>query len=285
LGAHDMVLTDTRTISAANIDTISIKYFSDDITLYASETDEVVIKEYKNYTPKSNQATKVTTGDNKIMIAGDKWCNLFSGLLLQKSRVEIYLPIDYAGALLVSVSSGDINSELILSLATFTASCSSGDIVLNGIIAENISMSASSGDIVLNEITAKSISLSASSGDLTLQKATGQLKADVTSGDIRISAFTGAGKIHASSGNLNLGLLQLTGDIKLGTSSGDVELNIPDTVGFYFEVKASSGDIETYFDDKLTYEKRKKHATGEIGDNARYNLQVKVTSGDVKVDR
>lgn len=277
-----MELIDTKTISLADIDTLKIKYYSDDIIFYAGEENELVVKEYKNFDPGRNHVTKVSTDNHMITITGYRWNGMWNGFGNHKSRVEVYLPEAYSADLSVAASSGDISSDILFKLANFSASCSSGDIVLKDVTAENISISVSSGDVTLEKAEGN-LSVDASSGDIKIQKVVGQSSVVATSGDIKILGLSGSGSIESSSGDADLTLDELTGDIEMVASSGEISLRLPETMSFHFKADVSSGDIKTFFDDKLTYDNRKKHASGDVGANAEYNVNMQASSGDITV--
>jgi lia operon protein LiaG len=278
----NMELTDTKTISLADIDTIKIKYYSDDIKFYAGEGNELVVKEYKNFDPGKNHVTEVSTDNHMIAITGYRWNGLWNGIGNHRSRVEVYLPEGFSGDLSVAASSGDISSDILFKVAAFSASCSSGDIVLKDITAANINIAVSSGDITLQKAEGN-LSVDASSGDIKIQKAIGEFSVVATSGDIKIRGLSGSGNIESSSGDADLTLDELTGDIDMVASSGDISLMLPENMSFHFKADVSSGDIDTSFDDKLSYDDRKKHASGDVGANAEYNVNMEASSGDITV--
>lgn len=257
-------LTDSRTIDMQDIESINITYSSDDLILYTGDSNELTIKEYRNFTPK--RKTNVITDSNRIIVEGPRWDYSLAGIFGRRSRVEIYLPSDYSGDLEVAASSGDISSDAAFHLSSFRASCNSGD-------------------ITFNEVNTETITLHASSGDISLKRGSGQLKATVNSGDITISSFSGSGSIRTSSGDSEVILKELTGDFDMIASSGDMDLKLPAEVKFKFEADASSGDIDTFFNDKLEFSNQKKHASGEVGDQAQFSIKMKVSSGDINVSQ
>ena len=75
----------------------------------------------------------------------------------------------------------------------------------------------------MDSITAQTGVLDVRSGNIDLQQYTGQLEADV------------------SSGNLTIQMDELSDDVKVEVSSGHVELDLPDHADFTLDGNVSSG--------------------------------------------
>lgn len=298
-------LVNTQNIDLENIDSISIKYQSDDITFYTSDTNELILKEYMNFNPDKYQLANIARGSNQIKIKGGNR-NFNIGFLFpgHYSKTEVYLPSKYAGILSVGTSSGNIDSDFSFSLATFEASSTSGDISVNEIYAEDITISSNSGNITFLKADGKrefsstsgdikvfdgtgDSNFSSNSGNITIDKTNGQLKVNASSGDIQITSLSGGGDFNTSSGNLNLEFSEDTNaindDIKISASSGNVTLKLPSALNFNFTAQTSSGDIRTFYDDGLTYNKKGNHATGTVGDNPDVTIGIKTNSGNIRI--
>lgn len=333
-GESKLQLVNTLTLGMKEIDSIRIKYYYDDVVFYKSNSDELVVKEFKNFTPEKSNLARSNNNGNKVTIMGDD--NTASWFTRRDGRAEIYLPKEYSGKLDISTTSGNISSDLLLKAPAFQISSNSGDIALNKVYAKNINASTSSGNITFNRAEGKrdisstsgdievyngsgdsSFSTSSgyitiensdgvldatansgdieihhskgdkelktSSGYITLDDSDGFVKATASSGDISVTGARGGAEIKTSSGYINLELTKLTDNIKLTASSGDVELRLPTATAFQFTASASSGDIETSFDDSLSYNKKGNHATGMVGENPITSINIQTTSGYINV--
>lgn len=337
-------LVNTQTVALDGIDDISIEYQADDVVFYTSDSEELILKEYMNFTPKEDELTRINSSRSRLTLKGRVYNNyshwLFS--MNRSSRMEIYLPSEYSNALSVSSSSGDISSDLIFHVTGFSASSTSGDISLNEVYAERITSSASSGEITYQTAEGErsfsstsgdiridsgngNTSASSTSGSITIKNANGELSAAASSGDIRIEASSGkkdvettSGEIvitdsdgyteaSASSGDIRISKLAGAGrfgttsgeilvdfaddaaaindDIRVGASSGDVSLTIPKELQFDFSAEVSSGEIDTFFDNQLSYSKDDKNAYGTIGANPSIQLDISTTSGNIRVNQ
>ncbi len=337
----NLKLVNTQNISLDGIDALNVNYTSDDVVLYTGDTGELIIKEYMSFTPVKDELTKITKSGGTIRVEGGRdriarWFFTFG----YSSRVEIYLPSGYRGELSVSTSSGDIDSDIVLSLSNCEVSCSSGDIKLREIYADNIKVSTSSGDISIGKaegisrITASSgdikllggagdtriatssgditvagfmgfLNAEASSGDISvtssagekeikttsgqidLQDSSGYVHIKASSGDVRITKFQGFGSFETTSGSIKIEYAEaysIEEDITVKASSGDVTLILPEKAQFNFEAKTSSGDIRTHIVDRLSFSKDDKHAYGSNGSDPLFDLDIKTTSGDIRIN-
>lgn len=342
-GFYDLKLVNEQTAPLDGVDQISIEYHADDVEFFTSDTNELILKEYMSFTPDEDELTRITQSGSRLKLKG-RIHDDFNWLThpTYGSRMEIYLPADYQGAMDASTSSGDIDSSLVFTLSKLKLSANSGDIMINEVTAAQIDLSTSSGNITVakaegaRKFSANSGSIevyggagdtsaSTSSGNIVIESSSGLLEAEANSGNIvirdsngekdlsttsgnieiedsvgytkasassgRIGAenFTGAGRFKTNSGDLRLEFEDapeaVTGDIIVNTSSGRVELTIPAALQFNFSADTSSGSINTFFDDKLSFSDREHHAEGSVGTAPNINLQVETTSGNIEVDQ
>ena len=335
----DADLVKTTNLSMEGISSINLEYLSDDIFFYESDTSELILKEYMNINPEENELTKIRQSASEIRLLGGKR-RIHWGFNNYNGYVEVYLPADYHGSISSSSSSGNIESELVLRLSELNASCSSGDIRLNEVYADDIRTATSSGNILIQvaqgnrsfasssgDIEVKggdgdseasstsgnitfengigALNASASSGDITIEAVNGEKDLETTSGeinvsdcggytsatassgDIRIQELAGAGEFETTSGSINVSFTKdMTANsesISAESSSGDVTLKLPLGLSFQFNARTSSGDIDTFFDDSLNYQKDGDRAEGTVGTTPTFDLELSTSSGNITV--
>lgn len=291
-------LVNTQNISLENIDSINIKYYSDDIKFYTSDTDELILKEYRVDNDEDRLATIETNG-NELSIVGAKFNMHFIvfGFNNSYNRVEVYLPSGYTGSLSASSTSGEINSDLALKLKQCNLSCSSGDIDMNEIYAEDINVSTSSGEIIIQRAEGKrSISstsgdirvkggsgdstFSSSSGEIIVEKSQGLLNVDTTSGDIKITDSKGEKTIETSSGEVIVE--KSSGIINASTASGDVRINALDGGG---NISTTSGEVKfelSELSDDINVNTSSGDVTLNLPETVSCDFSADTTSGDIK---
>lgn len=354
------------------IDSISISYdmSSNDIYLHEGEGSTLTIREYNEAELKENELSTVTVKGSRLEIKGKgrNYRNYSAGFFrigYGGGYTEIWLPASYKGELALATSSGDISSDMDIALEKdLKASTTSGDIGMQDIAAENVSLECSSGGIRIDNInterngTAGNISMATTSGDIAVKQLAGETRigcssgcvtadgiignaqiettsgditvqridgnaevgassgrvkikegsggrsirttsGDVTlegadspweihtsSGEVWLKAQKGGGGIETTSGDVNLELVELTGALDIGCSSGYVNIKLSQDNAFTFSADTSSGDISTFFDDDLNFSKRGNNAQGTYGQNSQGNsIQIGTTSGDVKITK
>jgi DUF4097 and DUF4098 domain-containing protein YvlB len=104
-----------------------------------------------------------------------------------------------------------------------------------------------SGNVDLSNINGD-VRLVAISSNITIQCVKGDVAGRVLSGHIAVSNIDGDVELNASSGALSFtGAIRPEGRYRLKVLSGNVEMNIPDRVGFTAVLSAYSGGLETDF--------------------------------------
>ncbi|MCM1256836.1 MAG: DUF4097 domain-containing protein [Roseburia sp.] len=325
----DLNLILEKEIALEGIENISVLYHmnSNDIFLHESEGDTLTVKEYSNAKPRDDQISTVTVKGDSLEIKGKKrnqtgffW---FFGSRDTRGYTEIWLPASYGGSLELSTASGDIDSDVDLSLTkNLTAASSSGEIILPSVTADYANLESSSGNIRIENmyVTARETCISTSSGDVTVQNLDGNASVDTSSGnvtildgngnrkistssgdtrlygdtttwdictssgEVQLEAKQGWGTIAATSGDMRLELEMLTGLLSLQSSSGDVNVELSKDNAFRFEADTSSGDIGTFFDNDLNFSKKGNHADGTYGENpGETEILIQTSSGDVRI--
>lgn len=196
----------------------------------------------------------------------------------------------------ISTTSGDITVEQ--ARGETKISSTSGEIRVSALEGP-LRTSTTSGDITLGQVTG-SITLSTTSGEIRLEEGEGDLDAESTSGDIRVGILAGSfrmsttsgeltvsragsfGRAHSVSGDIRVFLEDLTGDLDVSTTSGAVDLAFPGTADFRFRFSTTSGECGTFFDDALSFDKKRKNAEGELGAGT-HSVEISTVSGDLDI--
>lgn len=300
-GMNNLKLVNTQTADLEGIDSITLKYASDDIVFYTSENEELVLKEYMNFTPDENELTAIERNGSKLRLEGrkDNGGNWFFGAN-RNSRMEVYLPGDYNGSLSAGTSSGCIDSDLVFQLKEFEASCSSGDIKLNEVNADNITAATSSGYITFKKAEGRrrfsassgdikilggsgDTEVSTSSGYITIENSAGVLRAKASSGDITVRGAYGEKNINTSSGYITVE--DAKGYIKASASSGDIRISDNEGAG---SISTTSGYIDADFGNNIAaitediyIESSSGDAKIRIPESLAFDFRAKTSSGDI----
>ncbi len=225
----DYSLVLEKEIPAKDIRSLKIDYSmtSNDVFFYAGEGEDILIREYMNYTPNENKLTSVNKSGSELIIKGAKRTFLFFfSIRSGGAYTEIYLPAGFAESLddiQVKTSSGKQDSEIAFDMKNkFEFSSVSGDIHFPGIAASKAEGSTVSGCILIDSLAAKRNSFSVISGDVTFKQSKGELALSSTSGNIWLNDQQGDLDISTVSGDITLA--KVSGNMNLSTTSGEIRL-------------------------------------------------------------
>ncbi len=188
-----------------------------------------------------------------------------SNFLFSNSNLalNIQIPVSYENKLKIISTSGDVAIQQ-LKLKNLAFDLSSGDAKFKDLTVDKFEYKCSSGDLNGDNITTKSTVLHISSGNIVMKNFSGDLKANDSSGDIKVQY-----KTFNNSVNINI-------------SSGNVELSLPGNSEFGLNASISSGDIECNFPIVLTGECMQNKLQGVVGkDNNKINIEI--SSGDIRI--
>lgn len=166
-----------------------------------------------------------------------------------------------------------------------------GDLSVDGISFQNLDINTGSGDVVLQNLKGNSMVTNNSLGDLTLANINliDTLKLSASSGKIDLNNVGAkTGDMDNSLGNLTLQQCSFSGDVKMGSSSGNVTFQALDVSG-NLTIDNSLGDVKGSLKKPRSY--YTIHSSVSLGNNnlgsskgGQKNLTVKTSSGDVEID-
>jgi lia operon protein LiaG len=196
-----------------------------------------------------------------------KW---FEGGLpfLNKSKLTIYIPEDYDRDMSIEIGSGNLaysgpSKNQPMELDDLKVELSSGNVQLENLTTKTFKHDGSSGNIQIDSLTTDTGILDISSGNINLENYIGELKADL------------------SSGNLAVQMDKMIGLIEIEVSSGKVSLDLPHDANFTLNGEVSSGHINSKLPLKDKVED-KKNLKGTYG-NGKYDIDLDVSSGSIDI--
>lgn len=253
-------LVNTQEIPLGKVQRISVSYISEDITLYETEGDTVILKEYFNDNDPEVFA-QITADDDTISIrSGDR------PLMLNFLRgyVEVYLPKSFFGVLNLKTVSGKLHATGRLVLSELAMSNTSGRIQLDGATAGNVVLSSISGSIEVGAMEALA-------------------SVSTTSGSINITRAAGDGTFKSVSGSVNVNYHAVTGDITASSTSGRVRLTVPSLLSFSLDARSISGRVDVPFNG-ANYSGGKHGFSGNVGTGTpQVHIQLRSISGRIEV--
>lgn len=137
-------------------------------------------------------------------------------------------------------TSGDIELENIM--GNLRINTTSGDVEIDG-AKGRIEIESTSGDQELRS-TAGDVEFKSTSGEISIRGFDGEIIGQATSGDISLSDGTGMLRLRTTSGEIEGNAITLTGDCEFNSNSGDVEMDFTNSIEeLSFDLEASSGDL------------------------------------------
>jgi lia operon protein LiaG len=266
-----IIVDEQRSFPSSGIGELEVRTSSTDVLVGTSEGNTVDVRLTGTvYTGQADAVPALAAEQSGEVLEisterkdGRRWVlGFFSSDLI----VEIKVPDQYRGALIVHTSSGDVEiSDQILS---------------------ELSVETSSGTIQLHSIEAATAALDSSSGDQTVEGINaGHSQMSSSSGEIRVRDLHGGTKAESSSGDITLRYGEFDSDLEVHSSSGDVELFLTEAAEFRVEALTSSGDIDCAFPVTLSgaeSEMRRNRLFGTVGEGT-HRVVVRTSSGDISI--
>lgn len=249
MDGRDCTLARETAIPAGDIRSLEIDYQknSNEVFFYQGEGEDILIREYLNFTPKENQLSIINQEDSVLLIKGVNrrfFFSLFSiGNPPGYGYTEIYLPPDLMENLedlSVKTLSGSVHSDIPLGhQGSFKASSTSGDLLLESVNAAQIHASTVSGDIRFDKAQADTVQVSTTSGNIEFDTASGDtILISTTSGDTALDKAEGSLTHSSASGDLQVN--RLNGDLESDTISGSITMGQAEGL---IDLTTSSGEI------------------------------------------
>lgn len=267
----ELKLIKEELVSLESIHEIDVQDNLADIHIYSTDESNLRIVQRARRKIKEKDQFQTTIDDDVLKIKGKKKINFCIGFCFFPSNsYDIYIPSSYQEKITLQTSSGDI----VLDFSKFSQvrlKTVSGDIkIKNQLVADDIQLKTTSGDIVGSEIKGLLIQMNTVSGDMEIEKMEGSVTLKTTSGDIENDWLQGELDVSTVSGDIEFDHLNLLGNSKLKSTSGDIDLTLDSNSSIKMSADSVSGDI------------RFPHAESIVGAGD-HTLSMKTVSGDIRV--
>ena len=239
----------------------------------------------------------VSESSEKEIAANDCMiCTVENGILRVKYR-EDRVDIMDMGAAQVKNLTVTIPEKLVPEIKNIRVSVTSADMTLCGFDVDNLKIYSTSGYSFVSDVTAGTFIFESTSGDLTLENGSfGIFSADTTSGSVMLKETTSDragfdvisgnvtaencsfGKVEAesTSGCFYMSLNEVPAEFDADTTSGDVEIYLPENAEFNLEFEPTSGDLMLDF---AAVMRGDEYIVG----SGRNEISIETTSGDAYI--
>ena len=204
MGSFDEI--GSESISAENIDVIDIDWMTGAVYVIGHSGDDIIITEFSQRNVRDNQRMYIRQSGDTLHVQFTESRVVVANNL--SKRLEVRVPVAQLDSISVQTISGRVTAEH-LSADTLQIQTTSGRITLDNIQAETIDLRTVSGRIETRRTEA------------------GRIRTQTTSGRHEINGTFGAMTASSVSGRLELTSTTLPESVNGSTTSGRIELTIP----------------------------------------------------------
>ncbi len=274
-------------IEAAELDGLNIRTENGDVTFGVSHDDNIYVVELSQKPlPEENRVALEVRGKVLHVTQGNK--NAGSALFFNRGKVssdyEIYLPRRAFNTISVTTAVGDVELENGMDIGQLEVKTAKGDITIPAMSFGLCLLNTVSGDIEISSCTGEVIKAQTVSGDIEINgRMSGRIILQSVSGDIEYSGDVPEISAQTTSGDMVLLLDSAPKSSSLRTTSGDVQMCIPDNEGFTLTYSMVSGDLRSAFN--LMTNGNSKHGSAIYRDGSLRGYEFKSVSGDVRIKK
>ncbi len=262
--------SNSYSVPADGIDKIRVEWVSGLVRVQPYEGTDIKLDEMSNDNISEEYALRYKIADGKLTV---RFCKKHTWYGVDTSMLNIN-EIIKPKELVVSVPRAMLESgEMDIQLDGV-----SNDAYISGARLGELDANSISGDIDIENITAKEMELDTVSGLINANDcAADTIKAVSISGEMTIDGGYGNAKLNSTSGGVwftdeSDGIKEL----KIGTVSGDVTMQLPQGAGFNMMVSTVSGDVSSVFG--LT-----KNGSNYVYGDASADFDIDTVSGDITI--
>jgi hypothetical protein len=275
-----IALVNTLTFNIGDFQSLRLDYDADDIHVFESDNDMVILKEYMNEDKKSYYARTSTQNGELLITEGDR-----PRRSSFETYIEIYIPQDYTDSLSLHSTSGTIKSEIALNLSgDFSVDTTNGVIVISNTKASQVKANSTNGNLSFKNIDAEALEIRTTNARTSISQSSGVISYQSTGGKLTASGHNGSGSLNASGeGSIDISFSDVTGDISVYSKNGTLTLELPSQLAFKFSATTKEGSIDTSFAEQLAV--TDTTAAGTVGASPEIFIELETRNGDIKVSR
>lgn len=250
---------------------INLNFIASDIKIILTEEPELRVVEYSNNNGE-NSKLKISQSENEITLKEEQRRYFFVFNFGKSNSYDIYLPRQYENMLEITNTSGEVKIEENLKFSQLVIKTTSSDLKLPiSIKADTVEIASVSGNVKIGEIESKELEIKTTSGRIEIGKVENKVQVESVSGEIEIEKIEGSFTANTTSGEIKMNSVKLTGDSNARSVSGSIKMNFVQDNQCLIRTKTTSGTV-TLPNDRNT-----------IGNEPYYNLDIKTTSGGIKL--
>lgn len=313
-----MKLINSKQWDVLNISTIEVAYSIDCITVSPSTTQDIILKEYLS---EDNSTYDAKTSVSNSVLKIETGARPQSYLNGYRSRIELYIPSNFNGAVNLTNKVGSIsisgitattitvqseNSSIDVSDSSGTLDCKTltGCISASRISAPMITLQSQNGQINVSDFSGTSncktetggisvsrvsdsmITLLSQNGQIKVTEFSGTLNCETETGGIAVDQSNVTGRIHTQSGMIDLKLSEIQGNLDVSAETGSIATALPETSAFTVSAFAEIGTITNDFTETWTVAQESVNSaalTGTWGKQPDNQISLATNNGSIKI--
>ena len=239
-------IDEVTTFGIDQLKEIYIHSVSSDVSVFSTDEEDIKINFYSRSTLRSEKPlpkliTNLEGSKLKIEIKYPKVIFYNTNVVL-----DVYIPQDYRESIIIDTASADVDISN-LHLNNFLCKTASGDLRIESLDSDNLTLNNASGDVDIVDFS-------------------GNLKADLVSGDI------------------DVGYKVFDNNVDIKTISGKVKIDLPQNAEFYLKTNTVSGEVVARFPITIISFNKINQLEGTVGtgDN---KIIIDTVSGDIYINK
>ncbi len=262
--------SNSYSIAADGIDKICVEWINGLVRVQPYEGTDIKLDEMSNIDISEEYALRYKIADGKLTVRFCKkhtWYGVDTSMLnldeiVKPKELVVSVPRDMleSGEMDIQLDGVSNDTHIVgAKLNELDVNGISGSIAIENISADEIDLDTVSGLISAAYCAADTIKVVSISGDITVDGGFGNAKLDSTSGMVWFRDGSDGIK-----------------ELKIGTVSGDVTMQLPRNAGFNMKVSTVSGDVSSVFE--LT-----KNGSNYVYGDASAEFDIDTVSGDITI--
>jgi len=241
-------IDEVKTFDIDQLREIYIHSVSSDVSVFSTEEEDIKIHFYGRSALKSEKAlpkliTNLEGSKLKIEIEYPKVLFYWAAADV---LLDIYIPRDYRDNVIIDAVSADVD--------------------ISNLDINNFKCKTVSGDLKIKSLGSDNLTINTASGDVNIVDFSGNLKADLVSGDI------------------DVGYRVFDNNVDIKTISGKVKIDLPQNAEFYLKTNTVSGEVVAKFPITIISFNKMNQLEGTVGtgDNS---IIIDTVSGDIYLNK
>lgn len=276
---------DDKALDASAIKNIEVQVSSADVTIVPSEDAQIHVVLKSNLSDEKLRERfeyRSEQNDDKLLVFLQGKGGNFGLNGDPNIHVDIRVPKQVFDKVEVRSASGDGHFES-LNAKSLQVDSASGDIEIKSYKGTSLTATTKSGDILLHSIEADNTRVGVASGDVSVQGLTGQsFDTESASGDLDLTGIAAQIRAQVTSGDVDVTMKEVREDVDISVTSGKVQLHVPKSSAFSFDLQTRSGSLNSKIPDSNITSEDKHHQRGTVGSGGP-SVRLNATSGDIRV--